>query len=483
VKFFSIAVLLAAFLTGFCHAQARSDNAPAVVTLKSVDGRPLDAVILGAKGESVIIQRADRRKFTLPMAQFDLDSQKIIAANLLPTLHSVPLPEVGARLFIPKTRDQDRVPASVYVAIAQSGSFWWPRLHIGDFSDKPARFRKVIFSNSSGDSVEIDIPESANDGGKISGGKTWTAVEFSVDDDVLRELAPIVAQPRQLTALATDSEGTQTDISAYEMQHLGASIAIYLRLKAFASDPLLTKNLPPIDDLSASLYTEASPPPSPDPFYPTRLDGTRVEEPIVRFGPGVVETRAASGKLNVWPIDEFRTPDMAELLSRQLESSYFFWTGFDTGLEYFFPRVFGSTEARNWIPCLELGREKGSWRPLLWLKIPTEFPIGDSLDKIRVFVDDEPPFALSSTDLTSVSADPDGTVHYMTAFHATGPIGREYADLVENAHRIRLQLIDGSESGWFELRPEEVYKMREAVTIFKNMNKLYEAGLASRPLL
>lgn len=454
---------------------------PIVVVLKSVNGKELKAKILRATGESITLERADRQVFTVPMTRFDIDSQKVIAVNLLRIMDVVPIPEIDARLFIPRSSTPDELAATVYVAIAQSKNHWWPRLHVGGFSDKPADFVSIVFKNAEGKEVKVNVPSNTVTRGSKKGGKKWTAREFFVEDAVLKQLVSLDPSLKNLTLHGIDIVGDSVELPRSSLDELGASIAIYLRVNAFASAPDFGIELPSEEDFSDQFFFDASLPPHSEQFHPTKMDGKPLEETVRRFNlGGKVQTADSSGNQHVWPLTEFQLRDRAELMSRLLSSGFSFSQNEENNFEYYTQN--GMKGTTYLVPNLKLGREIGKWRPAIWLKVPIADLMGERLKQIRIYVDKNAPFTLSSKSLTFSGKTSQGVNYYSTSFHAGSTMGGKQAELLQNAHTIRFQLIEETESYWVEAKPREVAQMRDIVILYRIMKELDNANAPVRQL-
>jgi hypothetical protein len=169
-------------------------------------------------------------------------------------------------------------------------------------------------------------------------------------------------------------------------------------------------------------------------------------------------------------------------MSRYLEAEYSFHSSADTGLEYFRAPPVNGTVQGNVVPNLELGRTMNRWRPALWLVVPVADVAGSNIERLRIFVDDAPGFALTSSTSQRTGRDANGTNYFATTFHAPD-LGNGQFETVRSARRIRFELVQSSQSLWVEARPDEVEQIRNAVINYSLMRTLDQAGAPARPLL
>jgi hypothetical protein len=463
---------------------AQTKRTPAVVTLTSVDGQILEAVVLGSRDTSVLLTRADRKRFAVPLERFDLDSQKVIAEQLLAGCEVTPIPEIMAECFDPRLDRDDLLPGTIHIRICRSGTSWWSRLHVGDFGGKPASFRSVEFTNSAGAKAEIAIPHNCVFTGSVRGGKEWTAQEFTLPSSDLAALVPLLAGGGPLTIAGISEEGKRIQADPGQVAPFVASLALCSRVQAFGADPAFGNGvIPPFTDRFEERFASAKRILSPSPL--DLRDGTgqvRSGMRIDGFRSGYVRVIDPAGDESIMDLRTFAPDTLAELMSRYLEAEYSFHSSADTGLEYFRAPPVNGTVQGNVVPNLELGRTMNRWRPALWLVVPVADVAGSNIERLRIFVDDAPGFALTSSTSQRTGRDANGTNYFATTFHAPD-LGNGQFETVRSARRIRFELVQSSQSLWVEARPDEVEQIRNAVINYSLMRTLDQAGAPARPLL
>jgi len=464
-------------------ASQTESNVPQV-KLRSVDGQAMDAQVLGAQDSSVVLQRADKRRFVVPMERFDLDSQKLITEQLLAANEIVSVPEILADYFDPRLDRPELLPGTVYIRNCRSGSKWWARLHIGDFGPKPSEFESIEFSKGVGAKTTIRIPYNCLINGSARGGKTWTAQEFSLTAADFDSFIPLLTGSDKLSATGIDRSGKRIELDAGQLAPFATSLALSARVRAFSKDPAFGNRITsPVTDRSELLFAKARRILNSEPFDLRVLSGEVLSGlRLDRFSEGRVRVIDTTGSLTILDLQDLAPETLAEAISRRLESEYSFRQSAETGLEYFSPFHGTEAEAADWTPHLKLGRQVNGWRPLLWAWVSAPDPAAQTLERLRIFVDDAPGFALTSSDLNYQKANPEGLTYYGTTFHAND-LGSTRLDLVRESCRIRFELVSPDKSIWVEATPEQVEQFRNAAINYSLMRSVDESGAPVRPLL
>lgn len=101
-------LLALVFITAFASAEE--------ITLKSNDGKEIKATVLGIKGQSIELKRADGKSFTIPLDRLSEDSQKLAREALAKTPGAI-VPDLP--VFPKDPKSPDDLPEKLTVTLTK----------------------------------------------------------------------------------------------------------------------------------------------------------------------------------------------------------------------------------------------------------------------------------------------------------------------------------------------------------------------------